>query len=145
MVLQVGEGTEQEELAMFHRLSTLHLFLVQYPVAEGRREGAPRRAPLAPQPGGVARPATGHTALHALLAGGRALEQVQVSGSPALTDACMEGILGRNPLAGLRRLVITHPLSLGHMVVPLTVLTVARVQVTPLAWPHPLTFPPPDT
>ena len=55
--------------------------------------------------------------------------QVQVSGSPALTDACMERILERGVLVHLRRLVVTHPLSLGHMVVPLTTLTVNRIQV----------------
>ena len=115
---------------MFKNLCTLSLFLVQYPVAEGRRPGgAPRNPSLAPLPGGVAHPATGHTALHALLAGGRSLQQVQVSGSPALTDACMERILGRRVLTDLRRLVITHPLSLGHMVVPLTTITVNRIQV----------------
>ena len=131
LVLQkVGERSEQEELGMFQNICTVSLFLVQYPVAEGRRPGgAPRNPSLAPQPGGVAHPATGHTALHALLAGGRSLQQVQVSGSPALTDACMERILGRGVLTDLRRLVITHPLSLGHMVVPLTTITVNRIQV----------------
>ena len=118
---------------MFQNLCTVSLFLVQYPVAEGRRPGgggSSRNPSLAPLPGGVAHPATGHTALHALLAGGRSLQQVQVSGSPALTDACMDRILGRlGVLTDLRRLVITHPLSLGHMVVPLTTITVNRIQV----------------
>ena len=127
---KVGERSEDEELGMFKNICTVSLFLVQYPVAEGRRPGgAPRNPSLAPLPGGVAHPATGHTALHALLAGGRSLQQVQVSGSPALTDACMERILGRGVLTDLRRLVITHPLSLGHMVVPLTTITVNRIQV----------------
>ena len=58
------------------------------------------------------------------------MQHVQVSGSPALTDACMERILGRGVLTDLRRLVITHPLSLGHMVVPLTTITVNRIQVS---------------
>ena len=119
---------------MFQNLCTVSLFLVQYPVAEGRRPGGGggslRNPSLAPLPGGVAHPATGHTALHALLAGGRSLQQVQVSGSPALTDACMDRIMGiRGVLKDLRRLVITHPLSLGHMVVPLTTITVNRIQV----------------
>jgi len=127
--VKVGERREDEELGMFKNICTVSLFLVQYPVAEGRRPGgAPRNPSLAPLPGGVAHPATGHTALHALLAGGRSLQQVQVSGSPALTDACMERILGRGVLTDLRRLVITHPLSLGHMVVPLTTITVNRIQ-----------------
>ena len=80
--LQVGDRTEHEELGMFGNISTLSLFLVQYPVAEGRRPGgAPRTPSLAPPPGGVAHPATGHTALHALLAGGKSLQQVQTATS----------------------------------------------------------------
>ena len=127
----MGERSEHEELGMFQNISTLSLFLVQYPVAEDRRPGgSPRTSSLAPLPGGVPHPATGHTALHALLAGGRSLQHVQVSGSPALTDACMERILGRGVLTDLRRLVVTHPLSLGHMVVPLTTITVNRIQVS---------------
>ena len=115
---------------MFPHLTSLYCFLVQYLVSEGRGRGSlPRPAPLAPAPGGVARPATGHTALHTLLTGGRGLQSVQVSGSPALTDSCLERILWVNPLSQLRKLVISHPLSLGHMVVPLTTLSVTRIQV----------------
>ena len=60
---------------MFTQLASLYCFLVQYPVSEARRGVL---ASTVYSPGGVARPATGHTALHALLAGGRALQSVQV-------------------------------------------------------------------
>lgn len=125
--VKVGLCTEREEQAMFPLLASLYCFLVQYPVSEARRGAV---ASTVYSPGGVARPATGHTALHALLAGGRALQSVQVSGSPALTDTCMAAILDINPLVHLKRLVISHPLSLGHMVVPLTTLTLARIQAS---------------
>jgi len=108
---------------IFSKLKLLYFFLVQYTVS------SPSPPPSSPSsPCVCAVPATGDTALHYLLGRGRMLESVQVSGSPALTDSCMDTILAHNPLARLRSLVISHPLSVEHSVVPLTTRTIARLQ-----------------
>lgn len=124
--VKVGDCTEEDEGMMFPNLITIYFFLVQYLVSDRRPGHSSGRSISAP--GGVAHPSTGHTALHTLLGAAKNLESVQVSGSPALTDSCMERILQFNPLVRLKRLVISHPLSLGHMVVPLTALSVTRIQ-----------------
>ena len=102
---------------LFPRLTKLYFFLVQYLASP-----VPRSAPHSPHdPATRPQPSSGYTALHALLAQATSLETVQVTGTPALTDACLETILATNPLLHLRRLVISNPSSQESMVVvPLT-------------------------
>jgi len=109
----------------FSRLKLLYFFLVQYLIEPIHIP----RPPISPSsPAGVPHPSTGHTALHTLLLNGINLESVQVSGSSALTDSCIDSILTRNPLSKLKRLVISHPLSIDNLVVPLTSRSVVRIQ-----------------
>lgn len=104
---------------MFSKLRKLYFFLVHYLNGPIQQEN---RAPNSvSNPTGVQHPATGYTALHAILKYGLQLEAVQVTGTPALTDSCLEAILAKNPLSNLRRLVISNPSSQEQMVVvPLT-------------------------
>merc|ERR1740128_919419 len=104
---------------MFSKLRKLYFFLVHYLNGPIQQEN---RAPNSvSNPTGVQHPATGYTALHAILKYGLQLEAVQVTGTPALTDSCLEAILGKNPLSNLKRLVISNPSSQEQMVVvPLT-------------------------
>jgi len=104
---------------MFSKLRKLYFFLVHYLNGPMMQEN---RAPNSvSNPTGVQHPATGYTALHAILKYGLQLEAVQVTGTPALTDSCLEAILAKNPLSNLRRLVISNPSSQEQMVVvPLT-------------------------
>jgi hypothetical protein len=85
------------------RLKLVYLFLVQYTDTQ-------------------------YTALHYILKQATSLESLQVTGTPYLTDACVESILKMNPLSRLKRFVLTHPVSqeppLG---VPLTGSTVTRL------------------
>jgi len=118
------EGTNniQDHRPMFPRLKLLYFFLVQYRVV-----GPP--LPLSPtSPAGVPNPSTGQTALHTILRQGPKLESVQVSGTGALTDSCIDSILGRNPLTKLRRLMISQCISPEQQVVPLTSRSVVRIQ-----------------
>merc|ERR1719483_446982 len=110
---------------IFSRLKLLYFFLVQYnidPVHNYRPPSSPS------SPTGVPSPSTGHTALHKILLTATNLESVQVSGSPALTDSCLDTILSQNPLSKLTRLVISHPLSTVHTVVPLTSRSAVKIQ-----------------
>eukprot|EP00090_Calanus_glacialis_P017558 TRINITY_DN2729_c0_g1_i3.p1 TRINITY_DN2729_c0_g1~~TRINITY_DN2729_c0_g1_i3.p1 ORF type:complete len:539 (+),score=118.96 TRINITY_DN2729_c0_g1_i3:75-1691(+) len=110
---------------IFSRLKLLYFFLVQYIIDPVHNY----RAPSSPSsPTGVPNPSTGHTALHTILQKAPNLESVQVSGSPALTDSCMASILSINPLSKLKRLVISHPLSIDHRTVPLTSQSVTKIQ-----------------
>jgi len=120
--LSVTPSTEKQPFSTAHRFSKLrkvYFFLVSYlpsPITY------PNRTPNSvTNPTGVQHPATGYTALHAILQSGLQLETVQVTGTPALTDSCLEAILVKNPLDQLRRLVISNPHSQEEMaVVPLT-------------------------
>ncbi len=53
----------------------------------------------------------------------------QVTGTPYLTDACIESILKMNPLSRLKRFVLTHPVSQDQPLlgVPLTGSSVTRL------------------
>merc|ERR1712106_1080259 len=120
--LSVTQSTEKQPFSKAHRFSKLrkvYFFLVAYlpsPIPH------PNQGPNSVNnPTGVQHPATGYTALHTLLQSGLQLETVQVTGTPALTDSCLEAILVKNPLDQLRRLVISNPHSQEEMaVVPLT-------------------------
>lgn len=121
--IKVNKNSD-EQSQTFSRLKLLYFFLVQYLIEPVHTY----RPPISPtSPTGVPIPSTGHTALHTLLLNGTNLESVQVSGSPALTDSCVDSILTRNPLSKLKRLVISHPLSIDHLVVPLTSRSVVRI------------------
>merc|ERR1719187_111132 len=116
---------------IFSKLKLLYFFLVQYfidPVPRHPSSSTPS-PPSPASPATVPTPSTGHTALHTLLEKGTNLESVQVSGTPALTDFCMDRILVCNPLSKCKRLVISHPLSIDHTVVPLTARTVTKLQL----------------
>jgi hypothetical protein len=120
--LSVTTVTEKQPFStanMFSKLRKVYFFLVQYltsPIPHANQ--APNSVS---NPTGVQHPATGYTALHAILKYGLQLETVQVTGNPALTDSCLESILAKNPLDQLRRLVISNPSSQEQMmVVPLT-------------------------
>jgi len=106
-------------VALFPRLTKLYFFLVHYipsPVPS-----TPRPPHSVAAPSALPLPATGYTALHTILAHASCLETVQVTGTPALTDSCLEQILATNPLLHLRRLVISNPSSGDSpVVVPLT-------------------------
>jgi len=110
---------------IFSRLKLLYFFLVHYTI-DPVHNYRPPSSPSAPT--GVPSPSTGHTALHTILQKATNLESVQVSGSPALTDSCLDRILAQNPLSKLKRLVISHPLSIDHTVVPLTSRSVVKIQ-----------------
>merc|ERR1719312_209041 len=119
---------------MFLKLKLLYFFLVQYLIdplpTHPSSLSAAAPSPSSPaSPATVPTPSTGHTALHTLLEKGTNLESVQVSGTPALTDSCMDRILVCNPLSKCKRLVISHPLSIDHTVVPLTARTVTKLQL----------------
>jgi len=104
---------------MFSKLRKVYFFLVHY--LNGPLPIENRAPNSVTDPAGVQHPATGYTALHAILKYGLQLEAVQVTGTPALTDSCLEAILVKNPLCNLRRLVISNPSSQEQMVVvPLT-------------------------
>jgi len=109
----------------FFKLKNLYFFLVNYVIRspEQRNIGPPA-------PGVASKPSTGVTALHFLLRKGENLQFVQVTGTSAFTDSCLEEILTKNPLLQLQRLVISHPLSIetGHLVVPLTFRSVTRLR-----------------
>ena len=55
----------------------------------------------------------------------------QVTGTPYLTDACIESLLNMNPLSRLKRFVLTHPAVSAQQeqlgVVPLTAASVTRL------------------
>merc|ERR1712106_1000108 len=110
---------------IFSRLKLLYFFLVHYTI-DPVHNYRPPSSPSAPT--GVPSPSTGHTALHTILKKATNLESVQVSGSPALTDSCLDTILAQNPLSKLKRLVISHPLSINHTAVPLTSRSVVKIQ-----------------
>jgi len=112
---------------MFAKLKFVYFFLVQYIHEPVQNENRPPNTVMSAA--GVKKPATGYTALHMLLSHGLSLECVQVTGTTALTDSCLENILKTNPLSNLKRLVISNPTSQEALVVvPLTVLSVRRLQ-----------------
>jgi len=116
---------------MFSSLRKAYFFLVNYIPCSIQQTTVTNSSSIA-SPAGVAFPATGHTALHTLLKNGFQLENIQVTGTTALTDTCLEKILSVNPLAHLQRLVLTNP-SVTHeqpLVVPLTYRSVNLLQKT---------------
>merc|ERR550534_2535015 len=121
---------------MFSKLKLLYFFLVQYLIVPLPRYplssfSAARPSSSSPaSPATVPSPSTGHTGLHTLLEKATDLESVQVSGTPALTDSYMDKILSQNVLSKCKRLVISHPLSIDHSVVPLTGRTVTKLQAS---------------
>jgi hypothetical protein len=111
----------------FTKLKLVYFFLVQYIVEQVQNENRPPNSVVAAA--GVRKHATGHTALHMLLKHAVSLEGMQVTGTTALTDSCLEMILKANPLSNLRRLIISNPTSQEPLVVvPLTALSVRRLQ-----------------
>jgi len=109
----------------FHKLKNLYFFLVNYVIkSQEQRTLGP------PAPGVVNKPSSGFTALHFLLTKGANLQFLQVTGSPAFTDTCLEQILKKNTLTKLQRFVISHPIGLesGKLVVPLTLRSVTRLR-----------------
>jgi len=116
-------------IKMFSNLRKVYFFLVHY--IHISIQPPPTSSPSSiVNPAGVACPATGYTALHTLLRYGTRLENVQVTGTTALTDACLETILSVNPLVHLRRLVISNPSVTQEqpLVVPLTYRSVNLLQ-----------------
>jgi len=120
---RVGVTPSTEKMAfppvkLFPKLSKVYFFLVSYlpsPVP------LPRPPHSVHAPSSLPVPSTGYTALHTVLTHGTQLETVQVTGTPAMTDSCLEEILVRNPLVHLRKLVISNPgTGDSPMVVPLT-------------------------
>ena len=106
---------------LFPQLRKLYLFLVSYTAQQLPEAGAASVS----DPARVRRPATGVTALHAVLGWARRLETVTVTGSTALTDACLASILATNPLSSLRSLVISVPSSQDPLlVIPLTLVNI---------------------
>lgn len=114
---------------IFSNLKKVYFFLVHYLHISVVPSQAPPSNSIS-SPTGVACPATGYTALHTLLKNGIRLENVQVTGTTALTDSCLEAILSVNPLVHLRRLVISNPsITQEHpLVVPLTSRSVNLLQ-----------------
>jgi len=111
----------------FSKLKLVYFFLVQYIYEPVQIENRPPNSVVAAA--GVQKPSTGYTALHMILKFGISLEGVQVTGTTALTDSCLEVILKTNPLSNLRRLIISNPTSQEPQVlVPLTTLSVRRLQ-----------------
>jgi len=111
----------------FTKLKLVYFFLVQYILDQVQNENRAPNSVVAAA--GVEKPATGNTALHMLLKHAVNLEGMQVTGTTALTDSCMENILKTNPLTHLRRLIISNPTSQEPLVVvPLTALSVRRLQ-----------------
>jgi len=106
---------------MFSRLTKLYLFLVTFtPVGP-----APSDPASVCDPARARAPATGLTSLHSILASARSLQVVTVTGTAALTDACLASILASNPLSSLKRLVISLPGSHDQLlVIPLTLVSV---------------------
>jgi len=129
------KATKQSESQsdLFSKLKLLYFFLVQYLIDPTQRNSL---LPVTASPSSLASlatlpsPSTGHTALHTLLEKATNLESVQVSGTPALTDSCMDKILSQNSLSKCKHFVISHPLSIDHSVVPLTGRTVAKLQAS---------------
>ena len=114
---------------IFSNLKKVYFFLVHYlHISVVPSQAAPSNSIASPT--GVAYPATGYTALHTLLKNGTKLENVQVTGTTALTDSCLETILSVNPLVHLPRLVISNPsITQEHpLVVPLTSRSVNLLQ-----------------
>merc|ERR1711970_161537 len=123
------QSDNQSEI--FSKLKLLYFFLVQYlidPVSRYPSSSLSAARPSPASPATVPSPSIGHTALHTLLEKATNLESVQVSGTPALTDSCMDKVLSQNGLSKCKRLVISHPLSIDHSVVPLTGRTVTKLQ-----------------
>jgi len=106
-------------LPLFQNLIKLYFFLVFYlpaPIPQ-----LPRPPHSVQAPSSLPHPATGYTALHSILSKAIKLESVQVTGTSALTDTCLESILTKNPLSYLRRLVISNASCQDTgVVVPLT-------------------------
>jgi len=122
---RVKDAKHDDHSELFSRLKLLYFFLVQYtidPVHNYRPPSSPSATT------GVPSPSTGHTALHTIMQKATNLESIQVSGCPTLTDSCMDKILTQNPLSKLKRLVISHPLSKDHTLVPLTSKSVIKLQ-----------------
>jgi len=115
----VTEKQNFPPIPMFVRLIKLYFFLVHY--LPSPMPQVPRPPHSVHAPSSLPHPATGYTALHLILSQAVNLETVQVTGTSALTDSCLETILTHNPLIYLRRLVISNPsCQEAAVVVPLT-------------------------
>jgi len=123
--IKVTRKNNTDSYSVFPCLKQVYFFLVQYSV-----EQITPRVNWGPAPGVPESPSTGYTALHFLLRWGFLLENIQVSGTSALTDSCLTDILSKNPLISLQRMLISHPLSLEsrNLVVPLTLRSVTLIQ-----------------
>ena len=124
--ITTSDQNDDHSSDMFSKLKLLYFFLVQYVINTPNSTHHPPQ----PIPTTVASPTIGHTALHTVLQKGINLESVQVSGSPALTDSCLESILSRNSLSKLKRFVVSQPISIDHRVVPLTCVSVQKILST---------------
>jgi len=88
----------------FTKLKLVYLFLVQYTDTQ-------------------------YTALHYILRHASLLESIQVTGTPYLTDSCINSILKLNPLHRLKRFIMSHPVSQEQPsnMVPLTARSVTNL------------------
>jgi len=87
----------------FSKLKLVYLFLVQYTDTQ-------------------------YTALHYLLRHANVLESIQVTGTPYLTDSCLNSCLKLNPLTKLKRFVMSHPVGQDQpLMVPLTARSVTSL------------------
>lgn len=116
-------------IKMFSNLRKVYFFLVTY-MHSSSHQAINRSTSLVVGPTGVPNPSTGYTALHSLLRHGTQLENIQVTGTPALTDSCLETILSVNPLVNLCRMIISNPSITDDtpLVVPLTSRSVNRLR-----------------
>jgi len=127
--IKTTQNPQTHAIKMFSSLRKVYFFLVNYIPSSIQQTTVTNSSSIA-SPAGVAFPATGHTALHTLLKNGLQLENIQVTGTTALTDTCLEKILSFNPFSHLRRFVLSNP-SVTHeqpLVVPLTYRSVNLLQ-----------------
>jgi len=124
-----AENAPSNPIKMFSNLRKVYFFLVTY-LHSSLQQTNTRTISSVASPTGVPNPSTGYTALHFLLKHGPQLENVQVTGSPAFTDSCLESILLVNPLVNLCRLIISNPSITDDqpLVVPLTSRSVHRLR-----------------
>jgi len=96
-------STSVSNVKTFSKLKLVYLFLVQYTDTQ-------------------------YTALHYLLRHADVLESIQVTGTPYLTDSCLNSCLKLNPLTKLKRFVMSHPVGQDQpLMVPLTARSVTSL------------------
>jgi len=92
-----------QPIKVFKKLKLVYLFLVQYTDTQ-------------------------YTALHYVLRHSSVLESIQVTGTPYLTDSCINSILKLNPLVRLKRFIMSHPVGQDQpLMVPLTARSVTSL------------------